>query len=378
MAGYQSASAPLAANLIGGSSVTTLSVTAPAVTPLPSFDNAFLLRNADLLRQLQQQQQRDEMLQSLRANLFTNAYPGGNPVSIGPFTSGSLVSSMLSTPTPRVTQFSSVTSAPMNNGLNDLFLQGSVGLNLQDQELLMLYHPTSMTSQSKFKSRIVNAPLPAKLKMPPTLKFYDGTSDPDDHMFAFAGAAEVEQWPMPSWCLMFAQTLTGSTRRRCKKDITEVHHIKFRDGEFVEDFIDRFNRESMQISGAVDQLRVSRFCHGVRNNQLVEKLHEDLPKTMEVLMERARAFVRGKSACGQPNETAARNSKARTTSWRWNASPPKDRNNNWNRSRGPYQKSDRSSFRTGNVRFNTFSELTKSPSEILSTETTRFPTPSKQ
>ncbi|KAF5756890.1 hypothetical protein HanXRQr2_Chr08g0335011 [Helianthus annuus] len=41
-----------------------------------------------------------------------------------------------------------------------------------------------MTSQSKFTLRIVNAPLPAKLKMPPTLKFYDGTSDPDDHMFA--------------------------------------------------------------------------------------------------------------------------------------------------------------------------------------------------
>ncbi|XP_021998906.1 uncharacterized protein LOC110895849 [Helianthus annuus] len=134
----------------------------------------------------------------------------------------------------------------------------------------------------------------------------------------------------------------------------------------------------MQISGAVDQLRVSGFCHGVRNNQLVEKLHKDLPKTMEILMERARAFVREKSACGQPNETTARNSKARTTSWRRNASPPKDRNNNWNINRGPYQKSGRSSFRTGNVRFNTFSELTKSSSEILSTETTRFPTPSKQ
>ncbi|MFS8010675.1 hypothetical protein Hanom_Chr14g01299841 [Helianthus anomalus] len=47
----------------------------------------------------------------------------------------------------------------------------------------MPYHPTSMTSQSKFKLRIINASLPAKLNMPPTLKFYDGTSDPDDHMF---------------------------------------------------------------------------------------------------------------------------------------------------------------------------------------------------
>ncbi|KAJ0887337.1 hypothetical protein HanRHA438_Chr09g0389671 [Helianthus annuus] len=100
----------------------------------------------------------------------------------------------------------------MNNGLNDLFRQGTMGLNPQDQELIMPYHPTSMTSQLKFTLRIVNAPLPAKLKMPLTLKFYDGTSDPDDHIFAFVGAAKVQQWPMPAWCHMFAQILTRSAR----------------------------------------------------------------------------------------------------------------------------------------------------------------------
>ncbi|KAJ0539900.1 hypothetical protein HanHA300_Chr08g0291831 [Helianthus annuus] len=119
------------------------------------------------------------MLHSLRTNLFSSAYPGANPISMGVFSFGSM---------------------------------GSLGLNPQDQELIMLYQPTSMTSQSKFTLRIANAPLPTKLKMPPTLKFYDGTSDPDDHMFAFAGAAKVEQWPMPAWCHMFAQTLTGLAR----------------------------------------------------------------------------------------------------------------------------------------------------------------------
>ncbi|XP_022040680.1 uncharacterized protein LOC110943238 [Helianthus annuus] len=241
----------------------------------------------------------------------------------------------------------------------------------------MPYHPTSMTSQLKFTLRIVNAPLPAKLKMPPTLKFYDGTSDPDDHMFAFAGATKVEQWPMPAWCHMFAQTLTGSARvwfdglqegsidhfedfrrmflqnfcqqRRCKKDITEVHHIKRRDGESVEDFIGRFNKWGSGPSP----------CFRVLSRSSKQSACREAPRR-------------------PPKNQGAKNAKARTTSWRWNTSPPKDRNSNWNRSRRQYQKSDRSSFQTRNICFNTFSELTKSPSEILSTETTRFPTPSKQ
>ncbi|XP_021981508.1 uncharacterized protein LOC110877628 [Helianthus annuus] len=188
-----------------------------------------------------------------------------------------------------------------------------------------------MTAKSKFSARIMHAKLPLKLKIPTTVKKYDGTTDPDDHMFDFDAAARVEQWPMPAWCFMFAQTLTGAARvwfdalnegeinnfeefrglflqnfsqqRHYSKEITEVHNIQRKDGESLDSFIDRFNQESMQISGVVDQLRISGFCHGVRNNQLVEKLHENLPKTMEVLMERARAFAQGKKACNPAPES---------------------------------------------------------------------------
>jgi hypothetical protein len=62
----------------------------------------------------------------------------------------------------------------------------------------------------------------------------------------------------------------------------------------------------MRISGAVDQLRVSGFCHVVKNAQLVEKLHEYLPTSMEVLMDRVRAFVRGKNACSKMIDVEAK------------------------------------------------------------------------
>lgn len=59
----------------------------------------------------------------------------------------------------------------------------------------------------------------------------------------------------------------------------------------------RFNKESMQISGVVDELRVSGFCHEVQHNMLVEKLHEDLPLTMGILMDQANTFIQVRNIC---------------------------------------------------------------------------------
>ncbi|MFS8025304.1 putative retrotransposon gag domain-containing protein [Helianthus anomalus] len=222
-----------------------------------------------------------------------------------------------------------------------------------------------MTAKSKFSARITHAKLPPKLKMPTIVKKYDGTTDPDDHMFDFDGAARVEQWSMPAWCFMFAQTLTGAARvwfdalnegeindfeefqrlflqnfnqqRHYSKEITEVHNIRKKDGESLDSFIDRFNRENMQISGVVDQLRISGFCHGVRNNQVVEKLHENLSKTMEVLMERARGSARGKNACNPAPE-----SDHKISSWKKNGESVFDKTPSGSRGRlHPYSRNDR-------------------------------------
>ncbi|XP_021991943.1 uncharacterized protein LOC110888741 [Helianthus annuus] len=259
-----------------------------------------------------------------------------------------------------------------------------------------------MTAKSKFSARITHAKLPPKLKMPTTVKKYDGTTDPDDHMFDFDGATRVEQWPMPAWCFMFAQTLTGGARvwfdalnegeinnfeefrrlflqnfsqqRHYSKEITEVHNIRRKDGESLDSFIDRFNRESIQISGVVDQLRISGFCHGVRNNQLVEKLHENLPKTMEVLMERARAFARGKNACNPAPEPDHKMS-----SWKKNGGSVFDKTPSGSRGRShPYSRNDRPSRgRSFGSRFYNLSDLSKTPSEILSAEGANFLAPPK-
>ncbi|GKD31454.1 reverse transcriptase domain-containing protein [Tanacetum coccineum] len=117
-----------------------------------------------------------------------------------------------------------------------------------------------------------------KTRMPNNVKTYDESDDPKDHLKIFQAAAKVEWWPMPTWCHMFNSTLTGSDRvwfddlplkfvdsyddlkkaflanflqqKKCIKDTVEIHHIKQREEESTEDFVQRFKTESRHVKGA--------------------------------------------------------------------------------------------------------------------------------
>ncbi|GKA16612.1 reverse transcriptase domain-containing protein [Tanacetum coccineum] len=107
-----------------------------------------------------------------------------------------------------------------------------------------------------------------RTRMPSHIKTYDRSGDPEDHIKLFQSAAKTERWAMPTWCHMFNSTLTGNARvwfdklpkesidiyedlraafrenylQQTKhiKDPVEIHHIKQRDGESTEDFMERY------------------------------------------------------------------------------------------------------------------------------------------
>ncbi|GJV12833.1 reverse transcriptase domain-containing protein [Tanacetum coccineum] len=88
----------------------------------------------------------------------------------------------------------------------------------------------------------------------------------------------VERWTMPTWCHMFNSTLIGATRvgfdelppesidgykglkaaflayfmhqKKYVKDPVEIYNIKQRDGETIEEFIERFKIETKRMKGA--------------------------------------------------------------------------------------------------------------------------------
>ncbi|GJU09754.1 reverse transcriptase domain-containing protein [Tanacetum coccineum] len=128
-----------------------------------------------------------------------------------------------------------------------------------------LSQPLVCEETDPFTPRIRYFELPKKSRMPNNIKTYDGSDDPEDHLKKFQAAAEMERWAMPTWYHMFNSTLTGSTRvwfddlppesidsyddlkkaflanylqqKKCIKDPVEIHHIKQREGESMEDFM---------------------------------------------------------------------------------------------------------------------------------------------
>ncbi|GJX68968.1 reverse transcriptase domain-containing protein [Tanacetum coccineum] len=151
--------------------------------------------------------------------------------------------------------------------------------------------------------------------MPNNVKTYNGSDDPEDHLKIFQAVAKVERWAMPTWCHMFNSTLTGFARvwfddlppesinsyndlkkvflanflqqKKCIKDPEEIHHIKQKEGESTEDFVQRFKAKSMHVKGAPECMRISEFMYGITNPELIKCLYDNIPKSVEEMMRRS-------------------------------------------------------------------------------------------
>ncbi|GKE95830.1 reverse transcriptase domain-containing protein [Tanacetum coccineum] len=145
--------------------------------------------------------------------------------------------------------------------------------------------PCTYIDMDLFTPRIHNFKSSRKTRIPNNVKTYDGTGDPEDHLKIFQAAAQVERWVMPTWCHMFNSTLIGAARvwfeelppksidrykglktaflayfiqqKKYVKDLVEIHNIKQRDGETIEDFIERFKVKTGRMKGALECMRIT-------------------------------------------------------------------------------------------------------------------------
>ncbi|GKC28663.1 reverse transcriptase domain-containing protein [Tanacetum coccineum] len=163
-----------------------------------------------------------------------------------------------------------------------------------------------------------------KTRMPSHIKTYDGSEDPRDHLKIFQAAAKTERWVMPTWCHMFNSTLTGNVRvwfddlppesidsyddlkkaflenylqqKKYIKDPIKIHNIKQQEGESTEDFVKRYKLESRDVNGAPECMRISGFVHGITNLELIKRLHDKIPKTVDEIIRVTTSFLRGEVA----------------------------------------------------------------------------------
>ncbi|GKB78114.1 reverse transcriptase domain-containing protein, partial [Tanacetum coccineum] len=85
-------------------------------------------------------------------------------------------------------------------------------------------------------------------------------------------------------------------QKKCIKDPIELHNIKQQDGESTENFVRRYKLESRDVKGAPECMRISRFLHGITNPELIKRLHDKIPTTMDEMMRVTTSFLRGEVA----------------------------------------------------------------------------------
>nr|GEW45116.1 reverse transcriptase domain-containing protein [Tanacetum cinerariifolium] len=152
--------------------------------------------------------------------------------------------------------------------------------------------PWSCEEVDPFTPRIRNFKSSQKIRMPNSVKNYDGTGDPEDHVKIFQAATQQKKYV---------------------KVPIEIHNIKQKDGETIKDFIKRFNVETGRVKGAPKCIRISGFMHGVNNPELTKCLNEHVSKTLEEMMTATVDFIR--------RETAAASKKKAHTPWKLHDQP---------------------------------------------------------
>ncbi|GJU17825.1 reverse transcriptase domain-containing protein [Tanacetum coccineum] len=248
-----------------------------------------------------------------------------------------------------------------------------------------LSQPWTCEERNPFTPRIRHFNFP-RTRMPSHVKTYDGSGDPEDHLKLFQAAAKTERWAMPTWCHMFNSTLTGNARvwfdklpresidsyedlrtafrenylQQTKhiKDPVEIHHIKQRDGESTEDFMERYKAEILDVEGAPECMKISGFMHGITHPELIKRLYEKIPRSMDEMYRVTTSFLQGEVAAFSHSRKKA------PAPWK---QPEGGNKPNFKKGFKNKQRSDRKPDR--------FSLLTKTPKEIFALEKGKFKAP---
>ncbi|GJZ23929.1 ribonuclease H-like domain-containing protein [Tanacetum coccineum] len=186
-----------------------------------------------------------------------------------------------------------------------------------------LSQPWTYEERNPFTPRIRHFNFP-RTRMPSHVKTYDGSEDLEDHLKLFQAAEKTERWAMPTWCHMFNSTLTRNARvwfdklpresidsyedlrtafrenylQQTKhiKDPVEIHHIKQRDGESTEDFMERYKAEILDVEGAPECMKISGFMHGITHPELIKHLYKKILRSMDEMYKVTTSFLQGEVA----------------------------------------------------------------------------------
>ncbi|XP_076937503.1 uncharacterized protein LOC143605168 [Bidens hawaiensis] len=272
------------------------------------------------------------------------------------------------------------------------------------------YHPKSFAEKSKFIPSIATAPFPINAKIPTSVGTYNGMTDPSDHLLRFEAVGGVSGWTLPYWCHMFALTFTGAARewfeklpcgkitswkdfvakfsqhfsqqKKHTRDPSEILDVTRRNNESIEVFITRFTNESLNIGGVSEDMLRRAFCKNVHSDALIRTLtgKDGMPESWDEIMKASKLFARTEKTLSSSSQkqsprvefqTPRPNRQAKGPIWsrlQPSAETPKPFD-----ARSLIGNKGKRNFSTRST--NSWTQLSKTPSEILTTENLIFRKP---
>ncbi|GKD62298.1 hypothetical protein Tco_1299807, partial [Tanacetum coccineum] len=128
----------------------------------------------------------------------------------------------------------------------------------------------------------------------------------------------------------------------------------------TEAFMECFKAESKYVNGAPECMRVSGFMHGITNPDLIKRLNDKIPKSVDEMMSITTSFLRGEVAVANQSRKKA------SSTWRHHKASHKP-----SFDKRPDFKNRQKSTR----RHDRFTLLIKTPKEIIATDTVKFKAP---
>ncbi|GJW20500.1 hypothetical protein Tco_0031122 [Tanacetum coccineum] len=61
----------------------------------------------------------------------------------------------------------------------------------------------------------------------------------------------------------------------------------------MEEFVRRYKLECRDVKGALECMKISGFMHGITNPELIKRLHDKIPKSVDEMMRVTTSFFRG-------------------------------------------------------------------------------------
>ncbi|GKV29468.1 hypothetical protein SLEP1_g38394 [Rubroshorea leprosula] len=153
----------------------------------------------------------------------------------------------------------------------------------------------------------------------PHLETYDGSGDPDEHLHTYQSIMRIQNANDAMMCKVFPATLKSTARRwyhklprhsidsysqlaklfsnkfasqrEIKRIATELMQVNQREGESLRDYMQRFNKATLDIDNIPDTICLSALLHGLKRGRFLDDLLENPPRTWNEVNDRSASFI---------------------------------------------------------------------------------------